>query len=520
MSAQLRRAALIVAVASSLAAPATASAAGTIGSAGGVLSISPGATDDLVYLEQISASDVYIWTYRSTFDPPTGGCENTFTEPFGVGSYKRYHCATGGALTKIVVNAGEGNDQVGIWSGNESIPFQIEGGQGNDYLYGGKGGDQISGGAGNDFLGGDLGNDTLDGGEDSDDLIGNGGADDMTGGGGFDQVLYYDKGSAQPLSISLNDAADDGESGESDNVRSSIEDIRGGEGADVISGSGAPNEIDGSGGADIIDGGAGVDRFNGGHGDDRVLSRDGNAERVDCGADADTATSDTVDEVAGCETNNASSDLQADRDGDGFAAPTDCNDTSAAIKPGASDTPDDGIDQDCSGADAQNLDRDGDGFNRDVDCDDNNAAAKPGAPEIVGNTADENCDGFAPPTPVIETPVFPGFFFLKGVTTVTKAFGVGELDSGVKVTVRCKGKKRAGCPKRKTVQRTTKKKTKRLSFYKYYRRAKLRKGATIEVEITKPGFVGRFIRFKVKPRAVPTPQVLCIFPGDPKAKAC
>jgi hypothetical protein len=43
----------------------------------------------------------------------------------------------------------------------------------------------------------------------------------------------------------------------------------------------------------------------------------------------------------------------ADADGDGFFTPRDCNDGNPAIHPGATDVPGDGIDQDCSGADAR-----------------------------------------------------------------------------------------------------------------------------------------------------------------------
>jgi len=42
-----------------------------------------------------------------------------------------------------------------------------------------------------------------------------------------------------------------------------------------------------------------------------------------------------------------------DRDGDGADTTTDCDDTSADIHPGAEDTPLDGVDQDCDGADAE-----------------------------------------------------------------------------------------------------------------------------------------------------------------------
>ena len=41
-----------------------------------------------------------------------------------------------------------------------------------------------------------------------------------------------------------------------------------------------------------------------------------------------------------------------DVDGDGVQIPTDCDDGNPAIRPGAADAPGDGIDQDCSGADA------------------------------------------------------------------------------------------------------------------------------------------------------------------------
>ncbi len=109
--------------------------------------------------------------------------------------------------------------------------------------------------------------------------------------------------------------------------------------------------------------------------------------------------------------------LHRDDDGDGFAGADDCDDTDAAVHPGADETCD-GVDEDCNGtiddgapASTFYIDVDGDGYGDGTasvqacvapeghvaqagDCDDSNAAYNPGADESdCSDPADYNCDG-------------------------------------------------------------------------------------------------------------------------------
>jgi hypothetical protein len=172
-----------------------------------------------------------------------------------------------------------GNDTISGLGGNDTI----DGGAGNDILSGGIGNDAIDGGAGhdtakgdngNDVLTGDAGNDTLNGGAGNDTLQGETGADIFIGGAGTDNVKYTEK--TKNLSLDIDNKADDGMSGEKDNIKTDVENITGGSGNDKITGSDGANSITGGSGNDTIYSGGGSDSIYGGNGADQIFGGEGN----------------------------------------------------------------------------------------------------------------------------------------------------------------------------------------------------------------------------------------------------
>ncbi|GAA1597586.1 calcium-binding protein [Actinoplanes couchii] len=163
------------------------------------------------------------------------------------------------------LDGGPGNDVISGGAG----PDRVIGGTGRDVLYGGSDADGVEGGPGADRLYGNAGDDALDGGA---------GSDLMSGGAGSDTVYYRDR--TGPVTADLDGKADDGEKGERDTITTTVENLVGGIGDDVLTGNDRSNRLSGGSGADRLYGLGGRDWLRGDGGRDRLSGGDGNDRLV------------------------------------------------------------------------------------------------------------------------------------------------------------------------------------------------------------------------------------------------
>jgi hypothetical protein len=218
-----------------------------------------------------------------------------------------------------------------------------------------------------------------------------------------------------------------------------------------------------------------LDTLNGGPGQDTINARDFGPDTVDCGTDMgpvnDSATLDPMDTDVNCETRTI---RQLDEDGDGVNGDTDCNDADPKIKPGATDVPDNGIDEDCSGADT-----------------------KTPPPPPVDSATTPPVTNTAPPlatTPQLGAAVIAKWL-AKTRNTAVKKLTVTGAPVGAVIRISCKSKKK-GCPFKTKVLKT--KSAAPTALASLFKKRKLRPGTVLEIRITAPGFIGRLFRFTIR----------------------
>jgi VCBS repeat-containing protein len=144
---------------------------------------------------------------------------------------------------------------------------RIAAAEGNDFIFGGSGSDTVDAGLGDDIIYAEFGD----------------GNDSYNGGGGVDTLVFETTASAiinldRGVATSLQTGVD--------SLRS-IENVRGGSAADLITGSDGANVLSGGDGNDILDGRKGSDSLFGDLGNDTLLGGDG-ADLLDGGIGNDT----------------------------------------------------------------------------------------------------------------------------------------------------------------------------------------------------------------------------------------
>ena len=180
------------------------------------------------------------------------------------------------------LTGGAGDDLIKGGLGDDTLA----GGLGHDTLVGGKGDDTLTGGEGNDMLDGcTTGKDTIDGGEGNDVLRGRSDADMLTGGAGNDTAIYDESEAGVTVNLmgGLDHDDDDGTpmtvhgmggTAHGDTL-TSIENVKGTNMDDSITGDGEANMLYGLDGDDTIMGMGGADMLDRRHGQRHAHRRRG-----------------------------------------------------------------------------------------------------------------------------------------------------------------------------------------------------------------------------------------------------
>ena len=175
-------------------------------------------------------------------------------------------------------------------------------------------------------------------------------------------------------------------------------------------------------------------------------------------------------------------------------------------------------------------DADNDGFNATTDCNDANPAVFPGRVEVPDNGVDENCDGADALTPpaVVAPNIGPAApeqlivtvaFFASASKKSTKfsTLQVKNVPLGATVTAVCKGK---GCPSGLKGKGFTKKNAfGTVTLAKFIKKA-FKVGDTITVVVSKPNAINAVKIVKVRAAKKPLITTRCQPPGAKKPVAC
>ena len=209
-----------------------------------------------------------------------------------------------------------------------------------------------------------------------------------------------------------------------------------------------------------------------------------------------------------------------DRDGDGSPVPADCNDGNAGIRPGAADVPDNGVDEDCSGADTINLDRDA----RRLAATGRLQRREPGdRARQAGHPEQQHRRGLlglraAGAHQRLDRALLPGVPRLhQGHETARDEGEEGHAGAAPVLSQEGQGLPEETARRRPHVQAQDSPAKNLTSLIK---KARLKPGAMLEVRILETGAIGRLDKFKMRNGKLPKRTQRCIPHGQKKAQKC
>ena len=429
-------------------------------------------------------------TYTDTASPTTVSTANCSNNGTTVGPNTPITCSTSG-VSSLSFSMGGGNDVLTFPVPATSLPITAVGGPGNDDLDTANGADTLRGGAdddtlaaggGSDVVDGDAGNDTVAGASGDDTVAGGAGNDTLNPGTGSDLVdggpgtdlISFLFNRTTGVSVTLDNQRNDGgpdDGGALDDLRN-IENVTGSPFDDTLSAAGQATGV-------ALNGADGNDRLTGGNAADTLDGGSGN---------------DALDGAGGTDTVRGGTGADAISARDGISDNVDC-----------------GADPDSVVADAVDL---------------LSGCESVSLPPVV--TPVPVPTPTPTPTPRLrQMAVKMTYVFFPSdpkATTRFKPFKLRSIPKGAKLDARCVTAKRKKCKGRagKVFKKSFGGKAPKRGRFrlKAFERT-FRAGSTLEITISKPGYVTQIKIVKVRRNKDPLPgNDRCIRPPSTKRRAC